>query len=60
MAPPTLLLVPTLPAALLSLGSPQYLLSSTAWIETLYQGMGPCLRLRSWRLCLAPNLNKQM
>ena len=47
MAPPTLLLVPTLPAALLSLGSPQYLFSFTAWIETLYQGMGPCLRLRS-------------
>ena len=57
---PTTLLAPTLPAALLFLGSPQYLFSSAAWIETLYREMGPCLRLRSQKLCLAANLNKQM
>ena len=57
---PTTLLAPTLPAALLFLGSPQYLFSSVAWIETLYREMGPCLRLRSQKLCLAANLNKQM
>ena len=57
---PTTPLAPTLPAALLSLGSPQYLFSSAAWIETLYREMGPCLRLRSQKLCLAANLNKQM